>query len=98
MSAEEHERLWALLRRLHDTLTQHLDESQERQQQTAVQLAHLRSDLLEHRASQAEAQLRQAEAVRSLAVRTGTVSAIGAGSFAALIPLLQTAGHLAGLW
>lgn len=92
MSADERERLWQVLRRLTDALDQHLDESQERQQQTGVQLALLRSDLQEHRAQQAEAQLRQAEAVRSLALRTGAAGVVGAGSVS-LLPLALSAGE-----
>lgn len=81
---------------MRETLQGHLSESTEHRQQTAVQLALLRADLQEHRAQQAEAQLRQAEAVRSLALRTGTVSAVGAGSVAALLPALQYLAHAVG--
>ncbi len=91
-TAQEQERLWQTLRRLTDSLEQHLDESQERQQQTATQLALLRGELLEHRAQQAEAQLRQAEAVRSLALRTGAAGVVGAGSVS-LLPLALSAGE-----
>lgn len=98
MSAEENERLWRLLREFRETLQSHLSESTEHRQQTAVQLALIRADMQEHRAI-------QAEAISRLAVRSGAVSAIGAGSVVTLWPIVQMAWpavraglHAVGLW